>query len=123
MEDKKKVVGKLDMKEVEEPILAVLEHIVDTYNLIYHTRGISEGLPLRLGHLINGEFTDVEGRQHIFHAMPKYDCGMLLHILSVYTESNIVGDDEPIEEGDDTPDEWMPEAGIGIDTDIKTEED
>jgi len=115
----KKVVGKLDMAEVEEPILAILEHIIDTYNLIYHTRGISDGLPLRLGHLVEDRFVEVEGRQHVFHSLPKYDVGMLLHILTIYTESNVIGDEEEIEEDEEIVD-WIPED-MGIDTDIEGE--
>ena len=119
-EEKKKLVGKLDMEEVEDPILAILEHIVDTYNLIYHTRGISEGLPLRLGHLVEDNFIDMDGKQGVFHSLTNYEISMLLHILTVYTESNIIGDEEMIEmeEEEDNEAGWVPE-GIGIDMDVE----
>jgi hypothetical protein len=119
----KKVVGKLDMQEVEPHILAILEHIIDTYNLIYQTRGISNELPLRIGHIVEDKFIDIENRQHLFHALPKYDVGMLLHILSIYSESDIIGDEELIDEDGD---QWIKEkeeepdlTGIGFDKDIK----
>lgn len=129
MTEDKQQIGELNMNEIEDYVLAVLENAVLVYNLIYQTRNISDKLPLYLGHMIDDHFIEIEDRKFIFNALPMFDKGLILHVLTTYLESNIIGDEVEIESkmktfNTDTP-QWTKEdtlpEGIRIDTNPEEE--